>query len=107
VVKDVQGQIAVRVNDADTPPGLDVLKNEIAEQGGFSRACLSDDIDMLAALGDIKTERGLAAPFMPVTHKYVFVSIFHPSRPPLREGHPPRGLHAREMTTNVFCESSR
>src|SRR5882724_13165228 len=53
VVKDVQGQIAVRVNDADTPPGLDVLKNEIAEQGGFSRACLSDDIDMLAALGEI------------------------------------------------------
>ena len=36
MVEKVIRQIAVRINDADTPSGLDVLKNQIAEQGRFT-----------------------------------------------------------------------
>ena len=103
--ENVRRQVPVRVNDANAAPGLDVLQNQVAEQRGFAGAGLPDDIDVLAAGGDINSERNFAAPFMPVPNEYLIIILFHPSRPPFREGHSPRGLHlspASQCSANHF-----
>ena len=38
MVKEIKCKVAMGINDADAVSGLDVLENEIAEQGRFSRA---------------------------------------------------------------------
>lgn len=48
VVQQLFSQIAVGVNQSDTVSEGDVLKNQIAQQGGFARASFSNDVDVLA-----------------------------------------------------------
>ena len=47
VVQQFLGQVAVRVNDPDAMPQRDVLQNQVSQQGGFSRAGLADDVEVL------------------------------------------------------------
>ena len=51
VIEKFLGQIAVRIDDADAMPERDVLEDEIAKQRRFTRAGLSDDVDVLPLVG--------------------------------------------------------
>ena len=48
VLQNIRRQVPVRVDEGDAPPVLDVLQDEIAEQGRLAGSCLPYDIDMLA-----------------------------------------------------------
>lgn len=48
VIQKYFGQITMRINHADTVPGLYVLKGQIAQQRRLAHAGLSDDVKMLA-----------------------------------------------------------
>jgi hypothetical protein len=47
VVQQFLGQIAVRVYDPNAVPERDVLQDQVSQQGGFSRAGLADDVEVL------------------------------------------------------------
>ena len=50
VIENVICQIAVRINDGDPVPGFNVLQNQIAEQGGFSRSTFADGVKVMTAV---------------------------------------------------------
>ena len=47
VVQQFLGQVAVRVNHPDAMPQRDVLQDQVSQQGGFSRAGFTDDVEVL------------------------------------------------------------
>ena len=95
----------MRINHPDAPALLNILQNEITQQRGLSRTCLTDHIYVLAAGRNANAKRDVAAPLMPVPDVYPFV-MFHPSKPLFREERSPRVVFAtREMATYVWSES--
>jgi RNase P protein component len=62
VVQKVIRQIAVRINDADTAPGLNILENQTAEQGRFTRSAFADGVKVMSAVVVRKSEGQLLPP---------------------------------------------
>jgi hypothetical protein len=44
MVKEVLGKIAMRIDDADPAAGLEVLDDEILQERGLARPCLSEAV---------------------------------------------------------------
>ena len=65
MVEKVIRQVAVRINDADTAPGLNVLENQIAEQGRFTCAAFPDGIEMVPPVVWRKNEGQFLPPSIP------------------------------------------
>src|SRR5574341_877788 len=62
VVQNVMGKVAVRVDHAHTLSIFDVLKNEIPEEGRFSRTRFAQNIEMVATVFPPNAQRALSAP---------------------------------------------
>jgi hypothetical protein len=62
VVQQFFGQVAVRVNDANSVSEHDVLHDQIPHQSGFSSPGFADDIDMLALVHGGNAKRLRLAP---------------------------------------------
>jgi hypothetical protein len=62
VVEDIEGEIAVGIDESDTSSSLQVLSNEIAEQSGFPSAGFSNDVDVLAPVACRNSNRDLLSP---------------------------------------------
>jgi hypothetical protein len=56
------GKVAVRVNEPDAVAGGDVLHDEIAQQGRFSRTGLADEIEVMALVGSRNSEGDFVPP---------------------------------------------
>lgn len=61
-VKEFCSQVAVRIDDTDTPAGLNVLDDEVSQQRGFPSSCLPDDVAVMSPVGSTKPERLDASP---------------------------------------------
>jgi len=64
VIENVIRQVAVRVYDADTVTGGNVLKNQVAEQGRLARAAFPDGVEVMTAVARDKT-KGFSRPILP------------------------------------------
>lgn len=91
-IKDVTGEVSMRVNQPDTMAFLNILHDEITDEGGFAGAGLADDVHMLTADSGGEAEGLLdAAPPLSLTD-VCKVLVPHPTKPPLRkENNGPRG----------------
>lgn len=75
VKKQILRQITMRVDESDTVPLLDELKDEVAQKRRLPGTCFSDDVGVVACISQIETERHLAAPRLP--HADVKIMFFH------------------------------
>src|SRR5437899_6927232 len=77
------------VNQRDATPFFDILKNEVAKQGGLARAGLPNDVSVLPPRGQTQSERNVTTPFVPMPEIHLFIVGFHPIKPLRRERIPP------------------
>ena len=85
VVENVICQVAVRINDGNAMPGLDVLEDQIAEQGGFARPAFPDGVKMVPAVTVRKREGQLLPPMFALAYDNVLVARHVPIEPLLRK----------------------
>ena len=71
VVQQFLGQVAVRVNQADTVPERDVLDNHVPQQGCLSRTRFTDDVNVLPQIRQGNPEGNLLSPVLAHTDKMV------------------------------------
>ena len=73
-IKHFLGEFAVRIDNADSVPVLNILNDHIFKKGCFSHACFPDDIDMLAPVMPLYAK---ALPMVPEVRfcKIYFVAI--------------------------------
>src|SRR5260221_4549852 len=62
VAQDFISQIPMWINNSNSVAQGDMLKNQIAKQGGFSRAGLADDVVMLSLINGRYAKRQGIAP---------------------------------------------
>lgn len=67
VIKQILGEIAMRVNDAYAATRFNVLKNQIAKQRGFARTGLSKTVHVVATISARNPEGLFAAPHVSMT----------------------------------------
>lgn len=66
VVEQFLRQISMRINEADSMPLLDELEDEVAQERRLPGTRFSDDVDVVAGIAQLKTERRFtAAPRLP------------------------------------------
>ena len=80
VIQQFLGQIAVRVNDPDPMPQRDVLQNQISQQGGFSSAGFTDDVEMLPLIHGGNAKGLGIAPAKLLANDDVGVLVVHGAR---------------------------
>lgn len=68
IVQDFFGEVTVGIDQSASLPIFDVAYKKIFEQGGFARAGLANEVDMLAAVGVSKKKRLCAAPNIALSH---------------------------------------
>jgi hypothetical protein len=76
VVEEINGEIAMWVNDADAMSSLDVLEDKVPEERRLTGAGLAKHVQVLAAVGRGKAERLDASPSLPHTQAERVLSSF-------------------------------
>jgi hypothetical protein len=56
MVEKVVSKVPMRIDNAYASPGLDVLENQIAEQGRLARSAFADSVEMVSPVGMGKRE---------------------------------------------------
>jgi len=56
MIEKVVSKVPMRIDDADATPGLNVLKNQIAEQGRLASSAFADRVEMVTPVGMGKCE---------------------------------------------------
>ncbi len=64
-VEDVRGEVAMRINDANTVTCFNVLENQIAEQSCFARAGFPNGVEMMPPVFRKKNEGRFLPPIPP------------------------------------------
>ena len=80
VVQQFLGQIAVRVNHADTVAQRDVLQNQVPKQRRFSSAGFTDDVEVLPFINRRNAKRLGIAPASFLANDDVWVLVVHGAR---------------------------
>jgi hypothetical protein len=100
MLKKIESEIAVRIDDTDTFTGFDILKDEIPQERSFPRARFSQHIHVLATVGRQKAESLDASPRLPRAHadNGLFFLLFHiPARHLLQQESVRPGLSVRAV----------
>ncbi len=79
-MKEFLSEIAVRIDDGDTVPVVNVLDDEIAQQGGFSRSRLTDDVGVMPGVHLMDAQRDFAAPSESMSNDDGWVVCAHGAR---------------------------
>src|SRR5581483_1835449 len=88
-------EVPVRVNEADSAAGFDVLEDEIAKERCFPGPALADGIEMMTPIRLGKAKRGFLPPFFAQSQNNVLVTVHFQSSPYSAEStseHPRRRL---------------
>src|SRR5581483_7232094 len=67
MIQQLFGEIAVRIDDADTFAGTNVLENQIAKQSRLAASGFAEAVHVVAAVSARKTERLISAPHVSLT----------------------------------------
>jgi hypothetical protein len=73
----------VRVDEQNAAPGLDVLDQQVAQQGRFADSGLAEQEHVLPAIGDREPEGHPAVPHVSLADQHVHIA--KPSPPALRD----------------------
>jgi hypothetical protein len=76
VIEEIDGEIAMRIDDPDAMSSFNVLEDEVPEERRLARAGLSEHVQMLTAVGRGKAERLVASPSLPHTQAERVLSRF-------------------------------
>ena len=86
MIQQVFCEIAVRINDSNAVSGVDVLNDDVAKQGSFSRTCLAEGVDVASRVGRSQAkESGVSAPIFALAE--VNKVAFHGARASRHSSH--------------------
>jgi hypothetical protein len=78
VIENIGRKISMRVDNRNSAPGFDVLKNHVPEECGFAAPAHTNRVNMMPAIRARKTERFRRSPNVTGSQSNVLVHT-HPS----------------------------